>query len=176
MGKQTKNIITRESIEKKLRDDNRTSLKHTAFVFFATLLACGTMSAIIIAFGFETHNLWIEIISAVFAAIASVPVWVMLSGFVKDLIEYKHLKNGDVEIVTRPLLYETEETRYTRKTRIEYTEHKFHFEGFDAFLVSSEQSKRFSRDDEFYLVYYKGTPKIKLAYSLMLYEYKETAK
>ena len=96
MKKETKTVITHESIEKKLRDDNRTSLKHTAFVFFATLLACGTMSAIIIAFGFETHNLGIEIISAVFAAIASVPVWVMLSGFVKDLIEYKHLKNGDV--------------------------------------------------------------------------------
>ncbi len=173
MEKQTKNIITYEEIVKKLCSDNTASLRHTAFVFFVVLLVFGAMSAIFIAAIFEAPNGWFGLIPAFIAAAITVPIWVMLAGFVKDLQEYRHLKSEDVEIVTRPLLYETEETCYTRKTRIEYTQHKFHFEGFDAFLASPEQSKAFGRDDEFYIVYYKGSKKIRLMYSLKFYEYKE---
>jgi len=174
MKKQTKNIITRQGIEKKLYSDNQASLKHTALFFFVMLVVCGVASTIFIVAGFEVENLVIDIISVIFAAMVTVPAWVMLAGFVKDLIERKHLKNGDVEIVTLPLLYETEETRYTRRTRTEYKQYKFHFAGFDAHLVSSEQSERFTMGDEFYIVYYKGSKKIKMAYPLKMYEYKET--
>ena len=38
MEKQTKNIITREEIEKKLRSDNRASLKVSTLAFLATAL------------------------------------------------------------------------------------------------------------------------------------------
>lgn len=173
MEKQTKNIISREEIEKRLRSDNRASLKHTAFVFFVMLLVCSVVSAIFIVAGVEAENLVLGIISVIFAAMVTVPAWVMLASFVKDIIERKHIKNGDFETVMLPLLYETEETRYTRRTRMEYTQYKFHFEGFDAFLASPEQSKRFTRGDEFYIVYYKGSKKIRLLYSCAFCEYRE---
>ena len=38
MEKQTKNIITREEIEKKLRSDNRANLKVSTLAFLATAL------------------------------------------------------------------------------------------------------------------------------------------
>ena len=176
MKKETKTVITRESIEKKLRDNNRASLKVSAFAFFAAALVGILWVVFFIPSFFEAPNFGFGVLFLLFAIVGTVPAWVMLARFAKDLIEYKHLKNGDLEIVTRPLLYETEEPRYTRKTRIEYTQYKFHFEGFDALLVSYEFIKQFSRDDEFYLVYYKDTKKIRLAYPLKLYEYQENEK
>ncbi len=173
MEKQTKNIITREAIEKKLRADNVAGLKHTGITFFVSALVGIVWFSFSVPSLFKAPNFGLGILFFLFSIIGTVPAFVMLAGFLKNFKEYRHLKNGDVEIVTRPLLYETEETCYTRKTRMEYTKHKFHFEGFDAFLASPEQSKAFTRDDEFYIVYYKGSKKIRLMYSLKFYEYKE---
>ena len=176
MEKATRNIITREEIEKKLRSDNIASLKHTAFVFFVLAIVGAVWFIFIASFFAEVPNFGLGVIFFLLAIVGTVPAFATLPNFVKDLKDYRHLKNGDVEIVQRPLLYETEETCYTRKTRIAYTKHKFHFEGFDACLASTEQSKRFARGDEFYIVYYKGTQKIQLRYPLALYEYKENDK
>ena len=176
MEKQTKNIITREGIEKKLCADNVASLKVSILAFFAAALVGILWVVFFIPSFFEAPNFGFGVLFFLFAIVGTVPAWVMLARLLKDLIERKHLGNGDVEIVTLPLLYETEETRYTRKTRMEYTQHKFHFEGFDAFLASPEQSKRFTRGDEFYIVYYKGSKKVRLMYSFAFYEYKEEEK
>ena len=173
MEKQTKNIITRKEIEKKLRFDNRASLKVSTLAFLATALVGVLWVVFFIPFFFESPNFGLGVLFFLFAIVGTVPAWALLPNFVKDLKEYRNLKNGDVEIVTRPLLYETEETCYTRKTRMEYTKHKFHFEGFDAFLASPEQSKAFGRDDEFYIVYYKGSKKVEKVFPLKMYEYKE---
>ena len=173
MGKQTKNIITRAEIEKKLYADNRASLKHTAFVFFVLALVGGVWFTFVIPSLFEAPDFGFGALFFLVAIVGTVPAWVMLPGFVKDLIERKYLENGDTEIVMLPLLYETEETRYTRKTRMEYTQHKFHFEGFGAFLASPEQSQKFTRGDEFYIVYYKGAKKIRLLYPCALDGYRE---
>ncbi len=173
MEKQTKKIIIREEIEKKLRSDNTASLKVSALAFLATALVGILWVVFFIPSFFEAPNFGLGVFFFLFAIVGTVPAWALSVRLVKDLKEYKHLKNGDVEIVTLPLLYETAETCYTRKTRIEYTKHKFHFEGFDAFLASPEQSKQFARGDEFYIVYYKGTKKVRLMYSLKFYEYKE---
>ena len=176
MEKQTKNIITRESIEKKLRSDNSASLKVSALAFLAAVLVGILWVVFFIPSFFEAPNFGFGVLFFLLAIVGTVPAWVLSVRFVRDLKEYKHLKNGDLEIVTRPLLYETEEMRYTRKTRVEYMQHKFHFEGFDAFLASPEQSKRFTRGDEFYIVYYKGSKKVRLMYSFAFYEYKEEEK
>ena len=173
MGKQTKTMITRVEIEKKLRTDNRASLKVSILAFLAAALVAILLVVFFIPSFFEAPNFGFGVLFFFFATVGTVPAWVLLPNFVKDLKEYQHLKNGDLEIVIRPLLYETEETCYTRRTRIEYTQHRFHFEGFDAFLASTEQSKQFTRGDEFYIVYYKGTKKIRLLYSFAFYEYKE---
>lgn len=176
MGKQIKNIITRKTIEEYLISENIKNRKHSALIFCLVAFALGIVCAVLLSFAFVADSILGTCILVVFALIATVPAWVLLPPFIKDLKEYQHLKNGDMEIVTLPLLYETEETCYTRKTRIEYTQHKFHFEGFDAFLASPEQSKRFTRGDEFYIVYYKGNKKVRLMYSFAFYEYKEEEK
>ncbi len=176
MEKQTKNIITREGIEKKLCADNVASLKVSVFAFLATALVGILWVLFFIPSFFEAPNFGFGVLFFLLAIVGTVPAWVLSVRFVRDLKEYKHLKNGDLEIVIRPLLYETEEMRYTRKTRVEYMQHKFHFEGFDAFLASPEQSKRFTRGDEFYIVYYKGSKKVRLMYSFAFYEYKEEEK
>ena len=173
MEKQTKNIITREEIEKKLRSDNRASLKVSTLAFLATALVGVLWGVFFIPFFLEAPNFGLGVLFFLFVIVGTVPAWALLPNFVKDLKEYRHLKNGYVEIVTRPLLYETEETCYTRKTRIEYTQHRFHFEGFDAFLASPEQSKAFTRGDEFYIVHFKGSKKVQMVFSLKIYQYKE---
>ena len=172
MAKQTKNIITRKTIEEYLIAENIKNRKHSALIFCLVALT-GIVFAALLSFAFVSDSILGTCLLVVFALVATVPAWFLLPPFIKDLKEYQHLKNGDVEIVTLPLLYETEETRYTRKTRIEYTQHKFHFEGFDACLASSEQSEKFARGDEFYIVYYKGTKEVRLRYPLAFYEYKE---
>ena len=173
MEKQTKNIITREEIEKKLCDDNRASLKVSTLGFLATALGGVLWGVFFIPSFFEAPNFGFCVLFFLFAIVGTVPAWALLPNFVKDLKEYRHLKNGDVEIVTRPLLYETEETCYTRKTRMEYTKHKFHFEGFDEFWASPEMYQNFTWGDEFYIVYYKGSKKVEKVFPLKMYEYKE---
>ena len=173
MKKRTKNIISREGIEKKLCADNVASLKVSVLAFLATSLVGILWVAFFISFLLEAPNFGFGVLFFLFTIVGTVPAWVMLARLLKDLIECKHLKNGDIEIVTLPLLYETAETRYTRKTRVEYTQYKFHFEGFDALLASSEQSEQFTRGDKFYIVYYKGSKKIRLLYSCAFYEYTE---
>lgn len=99
----------------------------------------------------------------------------MLARFAKDLIEYKHLENGDVEIVTRPLLYKSQkEVRiYCNKRTRWQTRSLFHFEGFDEFWASPEMYQNFTWGDEFYIVYYKGSKKVEKVFPLKMYEYKE---
>ncbi len=178
MEKPTKNIITRESIEKKLYSDNTASLRHTVFVFFVFVLLFGAISAVFIASIFEMPNVWLGLIPAFIAAAVTVPVWVMLARLIKDFIERKHLKKGDLEIVVCPLLYKSQkEVRIYCNKRIRWqTRSLFHFEGFNEFWASPGMYQNFTWGDEFYLVYYKGSKKIKLAYSLKLYEYKEDKK
>ena len=176
MGKQTKNIITRKTIEAYLIAENVKNRKHSALTFCLAAFALGVVCAVLLSFAFVADSILGSCILVFFALVATVPAWVLLPPFIKDLKEYKHLKNGDMEIVTLPLLYETEEICSTRRTRIEYRQHKFHFEGFEACLASSEQSKAFARGDEFYIVYYKGTKKIQLRYPLAFYEYQEEEK
>ena len=176
MGKQTKNIITRKTIEAYLIAENVKNRKHSALIFCLVAFALGIVCAVLLSFAFVADSIFGSCILVFFALVATVPAWVLLPPFIKDLKEYKHLKNGDMEIVTLPLLYETEEIRSTRRTRIEYRQHKFHFEGFDACLASSAQSEKFARGDEFYIVYYKGTKKIQLRYPLAFYEYQEEEK
>ena len=175
MEKQTKNIITYEEIVKKLCSDNTASLRHTAFVFFVVLLVCGAMSAIFIAAIFEAPNGWFGLIPAFIAAAITVPIWVMLAGFVKDLQEYRHLKRGDVGIVTRSLLYKSQkEVRiYCNKRTRWQTRSLFHFEGFDEFWASPEMYQNFTWGDEFYIVYYKGSKAARMVFPLKMYEYKE---
>ena len=175
MQKQTKNIITRKSIEEKLRSDNRASLKVSALAFFAAALVGILWVVFFLPSFFEAPNFGFGVLFFLFAIVGTVPAWVMLAGFAKALIEYKHLKNGDIEIVTRPLLYKSQkEVRiYCNKRTRWQTRSFFHFEGFDELWASPEMYQNFTWGDEFYIVYYKGSKKVEKVFPLKIYEYKE---
>lgn len=175
MQKQTKNIITRKSIEEKLRADNRASLKVSALSFFAAALVGILWFVFFIPSFFEAPNFGFGVLFFLFAIVGTVPAFVMLAGFLKDFKEYQHLKNGDVEIVTRPLLYKSQkEVRiYCNKRTRWQTRSLFHFEGFDEFWASPEMYQNFTWGDEFYIVYYKGSKKVEKVFPLKMYEYKE---
>ena len=175
MQKQTKNIITRKSIEEKLRSNNRASLKVSALAFFAAALVGILWVVFFIPSFFEAPNFGFGVLFFLFAIVGTVPAWVMLAGFAKALIEYKHLKNGDIEIVTRPLLYKSQkEVRvYCNKRTRWQTRSFFHFEGFDELWVSPEMYQNFTWGDEFYIVCYKGSKKVEKVFPLKMYEYRE---
>ena len=99
----------------------------------------------------------------------------MLARLVKDLIERKHLKRGDLEIVVRPLLYKSQkEVRIYCNKRIRWqTRSLFHFEGFNEFWASPGMYQNFTWGDEFYIAYYKGSKDARMVYPLKMYEYKE---
>ena len=173
--KQTKNIITRKLIEEKLRADNRASLKVSALSFFAAALVGILWVVFFIPSFFEAPNFGFGVLFFLFAIVGTVPAFVMLAGFLKDFKEYQHLKNGDVEIVTRPLLYKSQkEVRiYCNKRTRWQTRGLFHFEGFDEFWASPEMYQNFTWGDEFYIVYYKGSKKVEKVFPLKMYGYKE---
>ena len=175
MEKTTRNIITRKSIEEKLRSDNRASLKVSALAFFAAALVGILWVVFFIPSFFKAPNFGFGVLFFLFAIVGTVPAWVMLAGFAKALIEYKHLKNGDIEIVTRPLLYKSQkEVRiYCNKRTRWQTRSFFHFEGFDELWASPEMYQNFTWGDEFYIVYYKGSKKVEKVFPLKMYEYRE---
>ena len=175
MKEPTKNIITREAIEKKLRSDNTASLKVSALAFFAAALVGILWVVFFIPSFFEAPNFGFGVLFFLFAIVGTVPAWVMLARLLKDLIERKHLGNGDVEIVTRPLLYKSQkEVRiYCNKRTRWQTRSLFHFEGFDEFWANPEMYQNFTWGDEFYIVYYKGSKKVEKVFPLKMYEYKE---
>ena len=176
MEKTTRNIITRKSIEEKLRSDNRASLKVSILTFLAAALVGILWVVFFISSFFEAPNFGFGVLFFLFAIVGTVPAWVMLAGFAKALIEYKHLKNGDIEIVTRPLLYKSQkEVRiYCNKRTRWQTRSFFHFEGFDELWASPEMYQNFTWGDEFYIVYYKGSKKVEKVFPLKMYEYKES--
>ena len=163
MGKQTKNIITREKIENDLLFSNTATLKYTAVCFAALMLAFGGIGLFMLALSYG---------AAIFTfAIAGIIICVFAVMFARIFIERRHLKNGDVEIVIRHLLYKDE--RLVRVGKSSRMQEMFHFEGFDEVWANHTEYQLATMDDEFYIVYYKGSKTVKMLFPLKMYEYKE---
>lgn len=172
MEKQTKNIITRKQIEKDLLFSNTASIKHTAVCLAAVALALGVVSAIFLSF-LPTGFLWLDIIIWVFfIGIVGAPVWAISAMLIKALIERKHLKKGDLQIVVRPLLYKEE--KLVRGS--DNFEKVFHFKDFEEVLADSTHYQLSTPGDLFYIVHYRGSRDAKSVLPSKLYEYKEEEK
>lgn len=175
MEKQTKNIITREKIEKDFLFNNTAGIKHTLVCLVAVTLALGVVSAIFLSF-LPTGFLWLDItIWVFFLGIVGAPVWAISATLTKALIERKHIKNGDLDIVIRPLLYKNEKPvrGYTGRPRVQAM---FQFGDFEDVCADPTYYHLCTVDDEFYIVHYKGSKKAQMVFPLKLYEYKETEK
>lgn len=169
MEKQTKNIITRDFIEKELRSHNKADIR-------STLVLCGAMSLIFLPLtvGIVCGILsllqaaWLEILLSVLITVfTSAPVWIYLLSLRIRLKERKFLQNGDFDIVTCKVQYK--EINTVNRRTVKY----LHFVGFKKIAVTNVNYDLTSHGDEFYIVYYKGLTDIKLFYSLKMYELKE---
>lgn len=163
MGKQTKNIITREKIENDLLFSNTATLKYTAVCFAALMLAFLGIGLFILALSYAA--------AIVTFTIAGIIICVFAVMFARIFIERRHLKNGDVEIVIRHLLYKDE--RLVRVGKSSRMQEMFHFAGFEEVWANHTEYQLATMDDEFYIVHYKGSKTVKMLFPLKMYELKE---
>ena len=168
MEKQTKNVITRDFIEKELRFYNTADIR-------STLVLCGSLSLVFlpltigIVYGFFAFlkNIWLKIILSVFVGgITSAPIWMNLLSLKTSLTERKSIQNRDFDITVCEVQYKDE--RVVNR----HTEKFLHFVGFKEVSVGNVNYDLVSQGDEFYIVHYKGLTDIKFIYSLKLYDYK----
>ncbi len=168
MDKQTKNIISRECVEKELRFYNTADIR-------SILVLCGALSlfflpltiGIVYAICALIENILLKIVfSAIIGAITSAPIWINLLRLRGSLTERKLLKNGDFDIVIRDVRYKS------KKIGRWHIEEYLHFDDFKKRSVEHATFELASQGDEFYLVHYKTKNSIKLIYSTKMYEYK----
>ena len=168
MEKQTKNILTREGIEKELRFDNTASIR-------ALLVLCAVFSPFLLLLTFwvvgpgapQMKSLVLKIVWCVFmGAFTSSPIWILLLGLRRFLVERKWLGRGEFDVVTREMSYKSEKQVHR------HIEERLHFPDFDAISVGHTLYQLASQEDVFYIVHYKTKKEIKLLYPAKMYEYK----
>ena len=166
MKKQTKNIITREWIEKELRFYNTADIK-------SRLVLCGVFTVILLPitialiYGIllSLDNVLVKIVLSIFiGGIVSSPIWLFFLLTREALCERKMLARGDFDIVTRDVSYKSEEIVHR------HIEEFLHFCEFDKISVGHTTFQLASVGDEFYIVHYKGKKDIKLFYSAKMYD------
>ena len=168
LDKQTKNILSREWVEKELRFYNIADIRFS-------LILCGVLSlfllpltvGIVYAIRALIENILLKIVfSVLFAAITSAPIWINLFALHTALEERKLLRCGEFDIVTREVLYKSE------KVVRRHTEEVLHFNDFKEISVEHTTFQLASQGDVFYIVHYKTKNFIKLLYPAKMYEYK----
>ncbi len=169
MERQTKNIITRESVERELRFYNNADIRSTLvltlalsifFIPFTILLVYAVLAL--------TENVFLKIVLGTVAGVLmSAPIWINICFLFSFLHERKLIVGGEFEIVIRPVSYKSKEIAHR------HTEELLVFSGFERTTVGHTEYQLASPGDDFCLVHYRNKKTIKLLYSLKLYEYKE---
>ena len=168
MEKQTKNVITREWVEKELRFYNTADIRSTLVWGGAVSLVTLPLAVFLIR-AILTHLS--GVFSIAYALLIGVmfisPTWVFLFGICKHLAKRKMLQKGEFEIVERAVLYKKEKLVHR------HTEECLCFLGFKERSVNHTTYQLASKDDVFYVVYYKPRKDIEMLYSAKMYEYRE---
>ena len=169
MKKPTKNIITREYIEKELWFYNKAGIRSSILLMGILLIFCIPCTIMFISFSCAIAK---NILLKIFLCIISVFLGMSFEGIVlvyliKDLSERKKLKAGEFSIVIRKMLYKR--TVYEERSEL----HCLYFEDFNEVATGYTYYNLSSDGDEFYLVHYNGSNKVKWVYPLSMYEYKE---
>lgn len=168
MEKQTKNIITREWVEKELRFYNKADMR-SALVFLCASALFFVPLTILLVYGIISvwGNFFKAVLLSVAVVLISAPLWGFVLSLGQALKERKLLLRHDYEITTRSLLYKSEE-RVNRQRQ-----ECLHFLNFEKIQVDHTIFQLSEKSDDFYIVNYKGSKKIKLCYSAKMYDYKE---
>lgn len=170
MEKQTKNIITREWVEKELRFYSMADIK-------ASILMCGILSTIFIALAVVmdvlviegAHNLIFEIVFCVlWTSLSLIPVVISVVSLCESIAKRKLFLSGEFDITTHAVSYKYE--KVTRRNTILFLV----FPGFKDRAVGNTTYFHAAIGDEFYIVHYrtnKAKKRAELVYSTKMYEY-----
>ena len=169
MEKYTKNVITREFIEKELRFYNTADIRSALVMCVTILPLMGILTAVIVYFALKLDVvMWFKIAFSVFwGVISSSPVWILLLSVIISLNERRLLNHGDFDIVVCEVQY-----KYEKRVH-RHMEKFFHFNKFKEISVANVVFDLASQGDEFYVVHYKKHKTVKQLYPLKLYEFKE---
>ncbi len=171
MEKETKNILTRESLAKELRSDNTVKIRHSL-----VLLSVFSVICLPLAFGFvymilsSYKNIVFAILLSIFIGGWSLyPFLLGLFGLFRGFWERSLLEKGAFEVTVRSVSEKTEKRRppYYRYRLVEV----LCFSGFKPIQVKHTVYQLASLQDKYYLVHYQGKNKIKLLYPLKTHEY-----
>lgn len=170
--KQTKNIITRQWIQKELLFFNTASLR-SFFLLGAVMLLLFAPIVIAITCGLiaRSESLVLKIVLiTVLDGIFLAPNLIFAYYIVQRIFERQKIKKGEFDILIHRLEDKREQLAGTaRHHRIEYM---FCFEGFLPYLPDYTIYQLASREDKFYLVRFRGQRTIQLLYPMKMYEYK----
>ena len=166
MQMQTKNIITREWVEKELRFYNSAHIKSSVVLFIVvTLIFAPATVAMVYGIDVTFDNTVFKILLSAFVIpILIAPMCIWFVYIVKGLRDKRMLACGSFEIVVADLSYKAEEYIHRR------LEEKLYFPGFNKLTVGHTAYQLASAGDSYYLVCYKGRKKIELFYPQKLYE------
>ena len=169
MKKETKNIITREFIEKELRFFNTAETRSTVALCCSLSLILWplTIGAIYILCAFF-ESIWLRLllsvlVTAIINAALLINFWKL-----RNLRKLKKaLDRGEFDIVTRKVITKSE--RMDSHSTNEF----LHFNDLKEVAVGHTVFQLACEGDEFYIVYYKNQDSIELLYPAAMYEYKE---
>lgn len=169
MEKQTKNVITRKTVEKELYLRNKADIRSPLVMCGILLLIFAPLTIGIIAL---IQNIYMKILVAFL--LGSAPVVAFLLQLFVLRISYKErmlLHNGDFEITVHKVQYKDEKlVNYFGSAR---AQKYLHFGGFKKIAVENANYDLTAQGDAFYLVHYKGSAEIKLLYPLRAYTIKQ---
>lgn len=170
MEKQTKNIITRKWVEKKLHFYNSADMKAGLLLCAIITAVCGILTAIVVGVTLTSAESLISkiVFSIIGGGVFVAPIVVVFCQLGNTVAEKKLLDRGEFDIVTRKLSYKKE--RVTRRNIILLLK----FPDFSERSVDQTTYFHAGIGDEFYIVVYRTNRKkqrIKMLYSAKMYEY-----
>ena len=171
MSKQTKEILTRDLIEKKLRSYNKADIRASATRLACIAPFCILFLAIFLGLTLSLADGWVTalLFGILFGLLYLAPVLAFAYVLFAALAEKKLLDQGAFDISLYTVAYKSEITkrRHTVKT--------LHFVGSDmAVAVDNTTYQMAAEGDTFYLVSYRfKKPRVKLTYASKTCEYVE---
>ena len=167
---ETKNIITRETIEKELKFLNKADIRSSLVliavmtVFFLPL----SILPIYIFFSVGKKTILLGICCFLSFSVFLLPIFFNLIPLVKAINEAHLLKKGDWFVDVDEVRYKTEELEHKHTIDVLY------FYRYERVVSGGAEFQLASQDDVFYLVIYKKKkPSVVLHYSQKMYEYQE---
>ena len=165
----TKNILTREALEKELRHLNAADLRF-AWTQLVTAAPFLLLFALLTGYGFRNGR---DLIAKIFFALIAVAIvsgglFLLIRNICLAYAERKKLAAGEFLLTHRTLFSKREKCVYR------HTEKCFSFEGFEEITVGHTEYQLASPGDEYYIVFYPNEKSVQLLYPCSRYEYRET--